>query len=79
MVWHYIKLFEDENTIRIGWSFEQNKSCDGVILYFKNEDSFEVEKMSLGAEEFDAKRAIGKLWKYKDKLYTDRPRTICIG
>ncbi len=47
----WYKLADDTKyKMKIAYSFEKNKSCDGILVYDKTDDSFIIEKMSDGAD-----------------------------
>ena len=48
----YKLLDESADKMKIAYSIEKNKSCDGVLLYDKLSDSFTVEKFSAGADDW---------------------------
>ena len=51
MIW-YVKLLEqNEDFVTIGYSFEQNDTCDGIIKYEKKDDRFLIEFLSEGCNE----------------------------
>lgn len=46
MIWTVKKISEDDTFINIGYSYEENQNCDGLILYNKNNKTFELKKIS---------------------------------
>lgn len=49
---------EDERTLRIGYSIEENESCDGILVYEKESEEFRIERLSEGADTFATNRFI---------------------
>jgi hypothetical protein len=81
MNWWYKKLYEDEKIIRVAYSYEENQSCDGILVYNKETKAITVEKMSDGADEFDTGRAKQHLYGcIRDNLLSfDKVRRVAIG
>lgn len=48
---------ETSDTIEIGYSFEENETCDGVILYHKATEDLTVEKLSANSDQSVAEKA----------------------
>lgn len=62
MDWYVKKKEEDDNIIKIGYSHGENHSCDGLIVYDKKTDTFEVKTLSKGCHEHTAKKTVQFLW-----------------
>ncbi|MGI6530438.1 MAG: hypothetical protein ACOX3J_12310 [Clostridia bacterium] len=80
MIW-YVKLLEqNEDFVTIGYSFEQNDTCDGIIKYEKKDDRFLIEFLSEGCNEFNTKRLFPHLYRLMDNgSLTFRPYMVAIG
>lgn len=57
----YKLLDESSDKMKIAYSIEKNKSCDGVLLYDKINDNFTVEKFSDGADDWVTKWLSGHI------------------
>ncbi len=51
----YKLMNETHNEMKIGYSVEKNKTCDGILNYNKNTDEFTTEKLSEGADDWSTK------------------------
>lgn len=56
MCWYFKKNNETPTEIEIGYSFEKNDTCDGVILYNKESMQNTVKQLSQGSVLFNAER-----------------------
>lgn len=48
MNWHYRKNFEVNGIVEVGYSYENNETCDGIIQYDKTTRTSTIEKISEG-------------------------------
>lgn len=86
MIWTLKKISEDDKVINIGYSYEDNYSCDGLIVYDKKANTMELVKVSPvpGKDEryakFVGKRAFQFAFSlmYKNML-TEKPYTVVTG
>ena len=46
----YKLINESSDKMKIAYSVEKNKSCDGILIYDKPNDCFTIEKLSEGAD-----------------------------
>jgi hypothetical protein len=67
MVWYIKKNSENKENVFVNYSCENNKNCDGLIKYNRNTESFEIEELSKGSGDFEAKRLFPLLYKFIDK------------
>ncbi len=86
MVWTLKKIAENENTITIGYSYENNRSCDGIIIYDKKTHENSLKKISpVQGENTDFSRFVGeKAFQFihgllRDKKLTEKPYVIYTG
>lgn len=56
MNWHFKINEETEEFINIGYSYEQNETCDGIIKYHKSTQSNEIIKLSHDSGMFEARK-----------------------
>lgn len=71
---------ENDNEMKIGYSIEKNRSCDGVLSYNKHTDEFTTEKYSEGADEWITKWMSGHiLSKIIAGTISETPRMIAVG
>lgn len=49
MNWHFKKNSEINGIIEVGYSFEQNETCDGIIIYEKSSKKPVIKKLSNGS------------------------------
>lgn len=86
MIWTLKKISEDDKVINIGYSYEKNHSCDGLIVYDKKANTMKLVKVSPvpGEDEefakFAGKRAFQFAFSlmYKNML-TEKPYTVVTG
>ena len=80
MRWYVKLLKEDEKNVYIGYSYEKNNSCDGVLQYNKGTENIDIEKLSDGADEFSTRWLFGNLYNLiRKKAITGTPRVVAIG
>lgn len=53
---------ENDEIIEIGYSFEKNETCDGVIFYHKKTDKLTIEKLSADEDLWAAQKACQFIW-----------------
>jgi hypothetical protein len=62
MRWYIKKNEETTDYILIGYSYEQNETCDGILRYDKKTEEITVVKYSDGASEISTKLLFSLLY-----------------
>lgn len=76
----YKLVSENDHEMKIGYSVEKNKSCDGLLNYDKNTDEFITEKYSDGTDDWVTKWLSGHiLSRIITGKISETPRMIAIG
>lgn len=57
MNWHFKKNSETDEIIEVGYSYEKNNACDGVIVYNKSTREPSLKVLSVGSSAATAQRA----------------------
>jgi hypothetical protein len=80
MRWHIKLVRRNGKNVYIAYSYEMNDSCDGLLVYDESAETITIEKLSLGADEFDTKGVFEHIYRSlrKNEL-TDKKQVICIG
>jgi hypothetical protein len=83
MRWLIKKIEETTDYILIGYSYEQNETCDGILRYDKKTEEITVVKYSDGASEISTKRLFphiyGVLSGRRNYVLTEKTKPIVIG
>jgi len=77
----YIKLIRDDgDSVFIAYSYERNKSCDGVLKYSKSKRDITIEKMSDGADDYETRDMFQFVYRFLANGGIPREKKcICIG
>ena len=86
MIWTLKKISEDDKVINIGYSYEDNYSCDGLIVYDKKTDTMKLVKVSPVPGENDGfAKFVGEKAFYfargllNENKLTEKPYTVVTG
>jgi len=58
---------ENKDEIRIAYSVESDRSCDGVLVWDKKTEEFRVDKMSATADAISTRRLAGLIGYHLDE------------
>lgn len=80
MRWTIYRERNTDNNITIRYSYEDDDSCDGVIVYDRKTEEFSIIKLSSSADKFVTEWLCGLLYGVlNDDSYTEKKRVICVG
>ena len=76
----YKLMNETPDEMKIGYSVEKNKSCDGILHYNKHTDEFTTEKLSDGADDWATRWLSGHILSriIMGKI-SETPKMIAVG